>query len=560
MEHGASVPINLDKKPPVSVSTAIAENEHSIILPLVIDDPEVVAELCKYEEGSTRITFARSALRIGILALKQAQGQIDVESLRNEGKHLISEIRHELDKSAAQIDGTMASTLKTYFDPESGHFSERVQRLISKDGDLERVLREHVGDTETSELARALSRRIGTTSPLMRRLDPDDAEGIISTLESATKDILDQQRAGILKEFSLDQEDSALNRLINEVHRRNSEFKNDIEGQIKTAVREFSLDDENSALSRLVRQVQDANARIKEEFSVENDSSAINRLSTMLADTKGAIEGSLSLDDEKSALSRLSRQLVDVVKDLQTKNDIFQRDMTAAVAALVAKRQEAQRSTRHGADFEEEVCSLIQSEAQKMNDIFTPVGQRVGAVPKSKKGDAILEVSSESSAAGERVVIEAKEDASYSLERARTEIEEARKNRIAETGIFVFSRRTAPAGLQPFTRIDKDIFVIWDSEDPTSDVYVKAALSVGKALLFRQVTTKKKTNTGILSLETSVNAIERSMQLLEEMTPWTTTIQTNSGKILGQISKLYKALEKEVEQLRDCLGALKASS
>jgi hypothetical protein len=46
------------------------------------------------------------------------------------------------------------------------------------------------------------------------------------------------------------------------------------------------------------------------------------------------------------------------------------------------------------------------------------------------------------------------------------EVEEARKNRIASIGVFAFATNTAPAGLQPFTRIDHDLFVIWDASDP----------------------------------------------------------------------------------------------
>jgi len=49
--------------------------------------------------------------------------------------------------------------------PKSGYFTERVERLVKKDGDLEKVLREQIGDAEQSELARALARRIGDNSP-----------------------------------------------------------------------------------------------------------------------------------------------------------------------------------------------------------------------------------------------------------------------------------------------------------------------------------------------------------------------------------------------------------
>src|ERR1035441_1305900 len=170
MTQAASISLNGDrgKKPPMAATASIA-GEDSLVLNLVIDDPEVVTDLKKRDEGRPRNSFAVSALRIGILALRQAEGNVDAETVRNEGQHLIAELSHELALGVQQIDSKIAESLKLYFDPESGHFTERVERLVRKDGDLETVLRQQIGDGESSELARTLARRIGESSPLMRR-------------------------------------------------------------------------------------------------------------------------------------------------------------------------------------------------------------------------------------------------------------------------------------------------------------------------------------------------------------------------------------------------------
>jgi len=55
--------------------------------------------------------------------------------------------------------------------------------------------------------------------------------------------------------------------VVTQLAEKNDEFKENIEKQIKEAVKEFSLDDENSALSRLVKKVEDAQNRITDEFS-----------------------------------------------------------------------------------------------------------------------------------------------------------------------------------------------------------------------------------------------------------------------------------------------------
>ena len=545
---------DLGKKPPVAVAASIA-SEDSLVLNLVIEDPEVSTELRRRAEGHARNTFAVSALRIGILALRQAQGNVDAEVVRNEGQRLIAELSRELALGVQQIDSKIAGSLKLYFDPQSGHFTERVERLVRKDGDLETMLRQQIGDGESSELARALARRIGETSPLMRRLDPQDAESISRSIEKSVKDVLDAEQGRILGEFSLDNEAGALTRVVAQLEATNGKFKGDIEKQIKAAIREFSLDDESSALSRLVKKVEEAKDRITDEFSVDNQGSAINKLNLVLAETRQSIDDNLTLDNEQSALARLKKQLTDVLGDIQSKNQEFQQDVSAKLASLVTRHQEEMRSTTHGISFEEEFCVFLQREAQRAGDVFTATGTKPGAIGKCKTGDAIIQIGTEAAAAGERIVFEAKSSKKYSLADARQEIDEARKNRGASVGVFVFAKDTAPQGLQPFTRIEHDLFVIWDAADPSTDIYLSAAVSVAKALLFRQKAVDNKSQASVLDMERALNALEKQLKGLDQMETWTLTIQANSGKIAGRIVEIRKSATDHIGQLRACLEA-----
>ena len=49
-------------------------------LNLQVSDPELVEALSEREEGSERHDFAVSALKIGAIALRQAQGRIDADT------------------------------------------------------------------------------------------------------------------------------------------------------------------------------------------------------------------------------------------------------------------------------------------------------------------------------------------------------------------------------------------------------------------------------------------------------------------------------------------------
>ena len=156
--------------------------------------------------------------------------------------------------------------------------------------------------------------------------------------------------------------------------------------------------------------------------------------------------------------------------------------MRATVEALNARRAESERSTRHGHDFEAEVGELIQRDAQSHGDVFEATGNTTGLKPHCKKGDHVVELSPDSVAAGARVVFEAKDRQGFDTKKARAEIREARENRGAQLGVFIFSRGAAPNGLPPLVRYGNDLLVIWDRDDATTDVVLTAVISVARSL------------------------------------------------------------------------------
>jgi hypothetical protein len=95
-----------------------------------VRDPEVVATLSAHPEGRSRDDLARSGLKIGILAIQQAQGRIDSETLRKEGERLI-EARDPVEQSPV-ADGPTDDYTQGLFDPHRP--LHRIERLV-KDGD-----------------------------------------------------------------------------------------------------------------------------------------------------------------------------------------------------------------------------------------------------------------------------------------------------------------------------------------------------------------------------------------------------------------------------------------
>ena len=81
----------------------------------------------------------------------------------------------------------------------------------------------------------------GNESPLMRVLDPDSTGGLITKLTQSTEATLSEQREKILTEFSLDNGESALNRLVSELQNNHGDVGKALEERINAVVGEFSL-------------------------------------------------------------------------------------------------------------------------------------------------------------------------------------------------------------------------------------------------------------------------------------------------------------------------------
>ena len=359
-------------------------------LELTIEDAEVMREIMAYPEGRMRQEFASTCLKIGVLALKQAEGQIDSYAVRNEGEKLLESMRTQLDTHREKVTEQVTATLKDYFDPQSGRFQERIGALLANGGELEKMLRAQVGD-EDSTIARTLTQHLGENSPIFKILSPNESEGILRNLTETMNGVMSAEREKILREFTMDDESSALSRLVKQLNENNVKTAGDLTKSINEVIGEFSLDKEDSALSRLVRQVESAQKKISAEFT---------------------------LDSEVSALARIKRELVGVLDAHKEQNHRFQQDVLEQLTALKTRKETSAKTTLHGNDFEAALYELIADVSTASGDIPTPTGNTTGLIKHSKVGDAVVQIGGEHHAAGARIVFEAKDSVAYDLGKA----------------------------------------------------------------------------------------------------------------------------------------------
>jgi len=499
-----------------------------LVLDLKITDPEVASELAKHEPGPDRERYALCALRLGVLALRQAGGELDAGAIREAGERLLHGFEGLLRERGGDISTTLSNALKQYFDPASGELSRRIESLLKQDGELERVLRQHVGP-DSSTLVKTLGQQL---DPLLQLLDPDEADGLKGRIEAMLTNLLDDQRGHILREFSLDNEDSALSRLVRRLTEGSGKLTGDVKALVDALVDEFSLDKPDSALSRLVAKVDDAH---------------------------GLIGKSLTLDNEHSPLSRLKRELQSTIEGLVTNNASFQKEVLEALAKLQSQRATAAKSTLHGNTFEEALRGFLAEEAQRLNDVHEATGATTGAIPHCKVGDSVTILGLETAAPGGRIVWEAKSNKSYDLADALEELDQARKNRKAQVGVFVFSSEAAPDGMESFGRYGNDLVVIWNLDDRSSDLFVKTAYSVARALVVRESHDSAESEAAVGAIESATRRIESLIKHAGEIKTLAETVKGHGEKIVDRAGKIHEGLQKQVEELDRQVAALKAA-
>lgn len=486
---------------------------------LRVTDPDVLEEL-RRREGTVREEFAQIALRIGVLALRQASGTLDGQTLRTEGERLVALVEGKLGEHAKELKTRLESELGNYFDPNRGHFAARVRELTDDKGGFAGLLKRHI-EGDTSTLAQSLARAVGDNSPLMKHLSPKEKDGLVETIARVVQERLEEQSKRVLAEFDLNNDQSALKRLINNVNEISRE--------------------------------------ISEQFNPEEEKSALAKLNNALELTRGQIAKDLTLDDDESALSRLHEKLRAQFDDLLERQTRFQKD----IAERLGIKQVQARTTEGGFTFEHAVGDALRQRVRGLGDEFAAVGELSG-VQGRKTGDYVQTMGAESAAPGANIVYECKRDRRYRIKVALEEMAQARTNRNAEIGVFVMDARTVrdnadlhseyPAAL---TRFGNDIIVVWDAENEATDVVLDAAISLARALVLRAAKHEESESAEELEdIAKAIADIEKQFERFDDMSKRCDDIMTSAKEVSGYAYDIQEELRKVLKRLRSDVKSL----
>jgi hypothetical protein len=109
----------------------------------------------------------------------------------------------------------------------------------------------------------------------------------------------------------------------------------------------------------------------------------------------------------------------------------------------------------------------------------------------------------------------------------------------------------------PLLRYGNDVFVIWDPEDPATDLFLKTAFTLVRALCVRTACHYDAEAADFRAIDESICEIEKRTEGLNEIETSAKTIQSGSEKILKRVELCRKALVQQVEILRDKMNELR---
>src|SRR5262245_53834960 len=220
------------------------------------------------------------------------------------------------------------------------------------------------------------------------------------------------------------------------------------------------------------------------------------------------------------------------------------------------RRQSDAQSPRGGYDFEKAVTQVVVDAVRGAPILVEETGSTVGTRRNCKVGDLVLRYSPEHAFAGAALTIEAKRDASYTVAKALEDLEVARANRGACSGLFVMAASHAPGAFPRLARYGQYVLVLWDDNDPSTDPYLEAGLMLALFLVSRS---RPVGDAGDLAALCDVEErIEAELARLDKMEKSSDGIRRHNEDLVGELRKARNQFALLLRKAKDTLKALNA--
>ena len=293
----------------------------------------------------------------------------------------------------------------------------------------------------------------------------------------------------------------------------------------------------------------------KDLFDENRRDSALGKLNTILgAYFDGDASKLAHLLDPTREASPLSGFRAEIAKRF---DDVLLK-IVELDASQKAAKGERKKGTAKGADFESRVVAEYTELLRATNDEIEGTGGITGAVPDSKKGDAVITINGrDASASVLRIVVEVK-DKSMTGPAIEKELAEARENRKAEIALMVFSEAAAPAGAAPFTISRHGVYCVVDPETPDT-----AILEAGYRLARISALIRAKSEgsgADLSAVKDAIDALRSRLDSVKEIKKTLTAIDSTTEKARDELDALRSAIVTEIDRIEEQVRASSAAA
>jgi len=306
------------------------------------------------------------------------------------------------------------------------------------------------------------------------------------------------------------------------------------------------------------KMLEELNNELENFVDPSNRESAISKLTEILETEEGkmvdAFEKALNPENSESQIfqlkEKLEKKFTDEIKLLSEDMEKILQELKIDKATTELKEKSTAKGGTHE-DFVQQSLSEI-----AVGDIVERTGEIVGLVPKSKVGDHVVTLKTNSKTSDFKIVFESKSANTYNSSSAITkELTKAMENRGADFGIFVFDNyeRFDKVSGQPFALLSENMALTVLNEE-VGDLPLKIAYIWAKNLLMNsdESTTKELS----VSYDEIIKVLNGAIKEVKKLS----TAKSNNKKAfdaIGANEELIPSIRKNVEDtLKDLAGML----
>jgi len=306
------------------------------------------------------------------------------------------------------------------------------------------------------------------------------------------------------------------------------------------------------------KMISELNLELKNFIDPKNSDSALSKLTEILESEEGkvlnAFETALNPENSESQIFQLKNKLEKKIsEEVKTLSDDIEK-ILQELKIDKATKDLKEKSTAKGASHEDNVQQALSEIA--VGDVIERTGEIVGLEPKSKVGDHVVKLNSNTKVGDLKIVFESKSANTYNSSSAIIkELNTAIKNRDADFGIFVFDsyERYDKVSSQPFALLSENMAITVLNEE-VGTLPLKIAFIWAKTLLMNadNVTSKEV----VISYDEIIKVLSESIKEIKRIS----TAKSNNKKAYDAIDAnetLLPEIRKNVEdKLKDLITLL----